>query len=125
LDIVDLVITHKLSGRLAYSFESLAGYETHLAEIGTTTWLGVVNYLTLDLTPQLSGTTRLEFWNDPRGQRTGSPGLYTAITTGLNYHPWKAVVFRPEVRYDYNDESRAFEGQRSLFTAAADLILRW
>jgi hypothetical protein len=84
-----------------------------------------VNYLTFDFTPKLSGTARLEFWDDPRGERTNFPGLYTALTAGLNYHPWKAVMFRPEIRYDYNDQSRAFEGQHGLLTAAADLILRW
>jgi hypothetical protein len=125
LDILDLVITHKLNGRLTYSFESLAGYQTDIPEVGTTTWLGVVNYLTVDMTREVSATTRLEFWNDPEGQRTGFRGLYTAFTAGLNYHPWKAVVFRPEIRYDYNDESRPFEGQHGLFTAAADFILRW
>jgi len=125
LDILDLVITHKLNGRLAYSFESLAGYQTCIPDIGTTTWFGAVNYLTYDFAADMSGTARLEFWDDPNGQRTGSPGLYTALTGGLNFHPSKAVIFRPELRYDYNDESRPFEGQHGLFTAAVDLIIRW
>jgi len=29
--------------------------------IGFANWFGVLNYLTLDFTPRLSGTTRLEF----------------------------------------------------------------
>jgi hypothetical protein len=125
LDLLDLIVTHKLDGRLTYTLECLGGYQTHLAEIGTTTWLGVVNYLSCDFTSHLSGTTRLEFFNDPNGQRTGSRGLYTAVTAGLNYHPLKSVLFRPEVRYDYNDETAAFEGRHGLLTVAADLILRW
>jgi Putative beta-barrel porin-2, OmpL-like. bbp2 len=73
----------------------------------------------------LSGTVRLECFNDPDGERTGARGLYTAITAGLNIHPLKSIIFRPEIRYDYNDETAAFEGQHGLLTAAADLILRW
>jgi hypothetical protein len=124
-DILDLVITHRLDADTAYTFECLGGYQTHLPTIGTTMWLGVVNYLSHDFTRRLSGTVRLEFFNDPDGERTGARGLYTAITAGLNIHPLKSIIFRPEIRYDYNDETAAFEGQHGLLTAAADLILRW
>ena len=124
-NIVDLVLTHKFSGRLTYSFESLGGSEMNVPDIGTGNWLGIVNYLTYDLTPHLSSTTRLELWDDAQGVRTGFPGLYSVVTTGLNFHPRKDLVFRPEVRYDYNNESRPFEGEHGLFTAAMDVILRW
>jgi len=84
-----------------------------------------VNYLTYAFTPRLSGTTRLELFDDEQGQRTGFAGLYTALTAGLSFRPHKDVIFRPEVRYDYNEEPRPFDGKHGLFTAAADLILRW
>jgi hypothetical protein len=125
VNLVDLVVTHKFNGRLAFSAELLGGCETNLPTIGTATWLGIVNYLTCDFTPRLSGTTRLEFWDDPQGQRTGFRGLYTTLTGGLNFHPRTALVFRPELRYDCNDETRPFQGKRALFTAAMDVILRW
>jgi hypothetical protein len=35
------------------------------------------------------------------------------------------IVLRPELRYDYNAESRPFEDKHGLFTAAMDVILRW
>jgi hypothetical protein len=41
---------------------------------------------------------------------------------------WKIrrdVILRPEVRFDYNGESKPFEGKHGLFTAASDLLLRW
>jgi hypothetical protein len=126
VNVLDLVLTHKINARLSYTFESLGGCEGNYPGIGTAYWVGVVNYLTYDWTKHLSSTARLEFWDDPRGVRTGgNPGLYSTLTAGLNFHPGKEVVFRPEVRYDLNDESRAFQGQYGLFTAAADLILRW
>jgi hypothetical protein len=49
--------------------------------------------------------------------------LPTAVTAGLSYKPKSSIIFRPEIRYDYNGESRPFEGRHGLFTA--DLIVRW
>jgi hypothetical protein len=124
-NIVDLVFTHTFNARLNYTLDALVGYQTNVPHIGTATWFGTVNYLTCKLTPRLSGTTRLEFFNDSSGSRTGFPGLYTALTGGLNYQPRKDIIVRPEIRYDYNGESRPFEDRHGLFTAAFDLILRW
>ena len=75
--------------------------------------------------PQLSVTARLEFFDDVEGNRTGFKGLYTALTGGLNFKPRPGIVFRPELRYDYNDETRPFEGKHGVGTATADLIFRW
>ena len=85
----------------------------------------MLNYLTYSFAPRLSGTTRLEFFDDFQGQRTGFAGLYTALTAGFSFRPRKDIIFRPELRYDYNEESRPYEGKHGLFTAAADVILRW
>ncbi|HZZ78030.1 MAG TPA: outer membrane beta-barrel protein, partial [Gemmataceae bacterium] len=89
------------------------------------TWFGFANYLSYDFTDKLKGTTRLEFFDDAQGQRTGSRGLYTAATFGLNWQLRKGIILRPEVRYDDNDTSRPFDGRHGLFTAGSDLILRW
>jgi hypothetical protein len=124
-EIFDLVYTHKCNARLNYNFESLYGFTTNVPGVGFANWLGVVNYLTYDLAPRLSSTVRLEFFDDAQGQRTGFEGLYTALTAGLSFRPRKDVIFRPEVRYDYNLHSRPFEEKHGLFTAAADVILRW
>jgi hypothetical protein len=124
-DVFDLIVAHKVNSRLTYTFESLLGYQTSVPDIGNAWWFGVMHYLTRDFTPRLSGTTRLEFFDDVQGQRTGFPGLYTALTVGLSFRPLKAVTIRPELRYDYNEESRPFEDKHGLFTVAADLILRW
>jgi hypothetical protein len=124
-EVVDLVYVRQLNARLTYNLEGLLGYTTHVPDIGTAHWFGILNYLTYTFTPRLSSTTRLEFFDDEQGQRTGFPGLYTALTMGISFHPLKSVNFRPELRYDYNDDSRPFEGKHGLFTATADVILRW
>ena len=62
---------------------------------------------------------------DFNGQRTGFPGLYTALTVGAQLRPQKWMTIRPEVRYDYNGYSLPFEGKHGIFTAAFDCIMRW
>lgn len=124
-EVLDLVYTHQVNARCSYNLEGLLGYTTHVPGIGTAHWFGVLNYLTYNFTPRLSGTTRLEFFDDEQGQRTGFPGLYTALTAGLSFRPCKSIIFRPELRYDYNNESRPFEDKHGLFTATSDIILRW
>jgi hypothetical protein len=125
VDIFDLVYTHEFNDRLTYEFEGLFGFETRVPDIGTAAWYGLVQYLTYNFTARLSGTARLEFFDDCQGQRTGFPGLYTAATAGVTYKPCKSLWLRPEVRYDYNSDSRPFEDKHGLFTAALDVIVRW
>ncbi len=124
-NIFDLVYTHKVDSRLTYTAEGLTGFETNVPDVGTARWFGVVNYLTYVFTPRLSGTARLEFWDDAQGLRTGARGLYAVPTLGAQFKIRSDVIVRPEVRYDYNNQSPAFEGHHGLFTAGADLILRW
>jgi hypothetical protein len=124
-EIFDLVYAHAFDPRLTYNLETLFGFTTNVPDIGTATWFSVLNYFTYRFTPRLSGTTRLEFFDDAQGQRTGFEGLYTAFTAGVTFKPIKEVSLRPEVRYDYNAESRPFEGKHGVFTAALDVLLRW
>jgi hypothetical protein len=124
-NIIDLVYVHNMTSRLTYTLDALFGYQTNIPDVGTATWFGLVNYVTCKFTPRLSGTTRLEFFDDVDGNRTGFKGLYSAITTGLNFKPRPDIVIRPELRYDYNGETRPFEDKHGLFTAAADVIVRW
>jgi uncharacterized protein (TIGR03000 family) len=124
-NILDLVYIHTFNPRFSYTLDALFGYQTNVPDIGTATWYSAVNYLTYRFTPRLSGTTRLEFFDDVDGNRTGFKGLYTVLTAGLNFQPRKEIIFRPEVRYDYNNESRPFQDNHGVFTAAADMIVRW
>jgi hypothetical protein len=130
-EIFDLVYTHTFHPRLNYSFESLYGFTTNVPDFGFANWLGILNYVTCVMNSRLSSTVRLEFFDDAQGQRTGFPGLYTALTAGLSFKARRLssgtgeVLFRPEIRYDYNNDSRPFEGNHGLFTADADVVVRW
>jgi hypothetical protein len=124
-EVFDLIYTRKVNDRLTYNFESLFGFTTNVPAIGTAEWFGILNYLTYQLTPRLASSARLEFFDDIQGQRTGFPGLYTELTAGFSFQPIKGITFRPEVRYDNQDESAPFEGKHWLVTASTDMIIRW
>jgi hypothetical protein len=123
-DVFDLVLTCKLSEKLSWTGEALYGFTSNVPDIGFANWYGVVNYLTCQLTSNLSSTTRLELFDDCQGQRTGYAGLYTVVTGGLLYKPRPWLWLRPEVRLDHND-ARPFEGKPVLFTAALDVLVSW
>jgi hypothetical protein len=124
-EILDVVLTRKLSERLTWQFDGLYGFTTNVPGIGFANWFAAVNYLSYQLDPRWTANARLEFFDDVQGQRTGSRGLYTAATAGVTYKPTPWLWLRPEVRYDNNAESRPFEGKANLFTAAFDFVLRW
>jgi hypothetical protein len=124
-NIFDVVYVHTFNPRLTYSLDALFGYQLDVPDIGTATWFGIVNYLSYKCTPRLTANARLEFFDDIDGNRTGFKGLYIAPTAGLSLQLRKDIIFRPEIRFDYNNESRPFEDRHGLFTAAADVILRW
>jgi hypothetical protein len=124
-EILDVVYTHAISSQLSYTLDGLYGCTRNVPEFGFANWLGVNQYLTYTLTPRLNANARLEFFGDFQGQRTGFRGLYSALTLGLNLRLRPDIVLRPEVRYDYNDQTRPFEDHHGLFTAGTDLILRW
>jgi len=124
-NIVDLVYTRTINPVMSYALDALFGWQTEVPGIGVATWFGVVNYLTWKFTDELNGNARLELFDDIDGNRTGFPGLYTAVTAGLRYTPWPGLIIRPELRFDYNGESQPFEGRHGLATATTDVILRW
>ena len=68
---------------------------------------------------------RLEFFEDSQGYRTGTAGLYTAVTGGLTWKPMPWLYVMPEVRYDNNSRGTPFEGSRNMFTASIGSIVRW
>jgi len=124
-EILDLVLTRKLSDRLTWQPEGLYGFTTHVPDTGFADWFGAVNYLSYRLAPEWTGNARLEFFDDCQGQRTGFRGLYTAATAGVTYKPRPYLLVRPELRYDTHANARPFEDRHGVFTAAVDFVARW
>ena len=84
-----------------------------------------MKYLNYNFNEQMSGIIRAEAFYDAEGSRTGFEGWYCAGTVGAVYKPKDSVIFRPEIRYDYNGYSRPFTGQHGILTAGADLIIKF
>lgn len=137
-DVFELYLSRNISERLNYTLDIMYSLINRVEGDfyardgvglryyqGNATWYGFVNYLTYTLTEDLAGTFRFEAFDDNRGVRTGYEGVYTNYSLGAVYRWREGIWLRPEVRYDYNGTSRAFEGNNGLFTAAADFILRW
>jgi hypothetical protein len=124
-EIFDVIATHKISANASYTFEALYGFTTNVPDIGTANWLGIVQYLTCNLTTRISAAARLEVFDDFQGQRTGFKGAYAAPAGVIAFRPVKWLQLRQELRYDYNTQSAPFEGKHSLFTATSDFLVRW
>jgi hypothetical protein len=46
------------------------------------------------------------------------------VTGGYQFRLRQGIIIRLELRYDYNGQSRPFEGKHGQLLAASDLILR-
>ena len=100
----DLVYTHTINPRLDLQLRDAVRLRDECAGHRHGHLERRPQYLTYTVSPRFSATTRLEFFDDAQGQRTGFEGLYTAFTAGLTFKPIKDIWLRPEVRYDYNDD---------------------
>jgi hypothetical protein len=129
----NLLVTYNVNDCLTYVMDATfshadkfpAGFGT-VADPGTSAhWYGVANYFIRKHTDKLTTTLRAECFVDEKGVRTGFEGLYTEVTAIAAYTPKDWLILRPFVRYDYNADSRPFEGDRDLFTGGIEAIIRW
>lgn len=97
---------------------------------GYANWFGFCNYLTYTFSEKAYTTSRVEFFVDSQGVRTGYTGLYTTLTQGLTYKMCEDQVWvRPEFRYDYA-QGRAYQDgsgnpTHGLFTFALDFVVQY
>jgi hypothetical protein len=98
---------------------------------GTATWNGLAGYLTQQITPNLSGTYRMEAFNDVKGYRTGFAQRWNEETVTVAYHPADAPwTLRGEVRTDGSNQavftnSVTGAGRRNLQTVGVEGLLKF
>ena len=124
-NVYNVQLTHKFTDKLQYVADATYSHMDGAPGIGFTEWYGLANYLLYDVNDKLQAKTRVELFNDEQGFRTGTSGLYTAVTAGLTWKPTPWLWVMPEVRYDHNSDGRPFEGNDDMFTATIGAILRW
>ncbi len=150
-DVFEILFNHKINDKWSFTSDTMYSfinnYNSAVAKIplistivngnqpptnyqGWANWYGFVNYLTYNITDKLSTTSRVEFFTDTEGVRTGYTGLYTTLTQGATYKMYEEQLWvRPEFRYDNNSTSKAYNNDgtpsNGLFTFAIDVILRY
>jgi hypothetical protein len=76
---------------------------------GLSTAYGVVNYLEFAISKKDFISVRNEWWDDPRGMRSGYPGVYSSHAIGLTHNFNKVLQIRPEVGFYRNWDEPAFD----------------
>lgn len=124
-NVYNVVGTYNLSDKLTYVLDATFSHADNNPGVGSASWFGVANYWIYKVSDKVTSNFRAEVFNDEKGVRTGFEGVYTDVAWSLNIAPKDWMLVRPFVRYDYNAESRPFEGDKDLFTGGIELILRY
>lgn len=124
----DVRWTRKLTDKLLYAVDGIYSYEKNLP-IGdgnsATSWYSLAQYLAYEHNKCWKSNARFELFQDEDGWRTGTRGLYTSITYGLDWTPTDALLIRPEFRYDNNINAPFEGGEKNLFVAALSALWRF
>ena len=103
-----VVADFALSDRTNYIFQTdWLDTEDEFGNEGRSTY-GINQYLLHSINDCVGIGTRFEWWAAAR-QDGPRQNIY-ASTWGLNYRPHANLIFRPEVRFDWDDDGRAFLG---------------
>jgi hypothetical protein len=119
-----IVDTQMVYSKQPIFFAAPPGYQQRAYDVYT--------YFGYHLCTQWDITTRIEWYKDVDGG--GYPGGfgvphtdYYEGTVGLNYHPYKWVEFRPEIRYDHATHPNFGElnDKKNQISIAADLFFKF
>jgi hypothetical protein len=97
---VELRVQHDWTDRFTQVFQNNMGWDAN-TPVGTGSWYGLYNINIFHVTPKFDLNSRIEWFDDVRGTRTGVDTYYAATTLGINWHPVKYIEFRPEIRGDF------------------------
>lgn len=97
---LELRLQQNWNERFTQIVQSNMGWASN-TPVGTGSWYGVYSIGILHLSSKLDGLVRGEWFDDVNGTRTGIATNYSEVTLGLNWHPFKFVEVRPEIRGDF------------------------
>ncbi|PHS02279.1 MAG: hypothetical protein COA78_21585 [Blastopirellula sp.] len=106
---LDRELTDRLSYALVHDYFYQQGSSTYGIENAEA--YGVTQYLIYQHCDELAAGLRLEVYRDDdgfvgSGFRSGNaaaPGIYTNLSMGLQLRPCECLLFRPEIRWDWQD----------------------
>ncbi|MFO0908655.1 MAG: outer membrane beta-barrel protein [Isosphaeraceae bacterium] len=97
---VELRLQQNWSDRITQIVQSNMGWDPN-SPVGTGSWYGVYTIGIFHLTETFDGLVRAEWFDDVKGTRTGIDTNYAEVTLGLNWHPFRWLDIRPEIRGDF------------------------
>src|SRR5207245_4472278 len=95
---LELRVQHEWCKYLTQILQSNMGWEKGAPGIGTSQWYGLYSILIYHLSPHIDANSRIEWFDDSDGSRTGVLSSYAEITLGLDFHPEPCFSLRPELR---------------------------
>jgi hypothetical protein len=126
VSVLELRVQHEWSKRLTQIVQCNMGWETGAEGVGTTQWYGLYSILVYHLSPHIDTNSRVEWFEDSDGSRTGVATSYEEITLGIDYHPEPWFSLRPEIRADFAGTSVFGRGQDAAqLTLAVDALLKY
>ena len=124
-NVYNIQVTRKFGEKLSGAVDIAASHMDGIPDVGTAWWYGAAAYAFYQFSDKWNLAFRQELFEDDKGVRTGFAGLYSGTTLGVGFTPVRSLMLRPSVRYDHNFDSNPWEGNRNLFTACMDVIVRW
>jgi hypothetical protein len=130
---LDLVMTHKVTGKLSLGLGFDYVDAPHIPGLpgGAKSWGGAVGYVSYAIDPRFTLNTRLEWYKDAaNGFSTGATvsANYYEATVGVALKPFPEdhilshFLFRPEVRYDHSDRPVFDGGRQNQMTFSVDAL---
>ncbi len=136
------ILEHQLTDRLLYVFNHDYFFQSGAPEYGfdDAEAYAFTQYLYYDVNDRVRAGMRLEVLRDETGflvygfrsQNPAAPGVYTNLTCGLNIRQGACILWRPEVRWDWQDrddvtDTPAFDaGKKShQFLFSLDMVVRF
>lgn len=141
INLYSLVLHHDFSETWHYTLQHDYGWSNQSTTNQNAEWYGIVHYLTYDIDRTLSGGLRAEWFRDDDGGRvqsgyratlfgdnTGAPlptttgSGYYALTAGLRWKPSPWITVRPSIRYDWADETKQYDCQKTHCSQSDQLL---
>jgi hypothetical protein len=126
--VVELRVQQNWSKRLTQVVQCNMGWDAN-TPVGTGSWYGLYNIGILHLNEKWDALSRVEWFDDVKGTRTGIDTSYEEVTLGVNWHPVKYLDVRPEIRGDFAGAPAFGNGgvpkDRSQLTMAMSALLKF
>jgi hypothetical protein len=97
---LELRVQQDWTDRFTQVIQSNMGWDAD-TPVGTGSWYGLYGINIFHVNQKFDLNSRVEWFDDVRGTRTGVSTFYSEVTLGMNWHPLKWLEFRPEIRGDF------------------------